>query len=166
MIKQQAPGSVVLTASQDGICASQGVYGSSKHACVALGEGLYQEIQGRLSVHVLCPHVTATDVFSGSVLKDSSKSEREKAGARFVMSGFQKFGSPPSKMADMVFSAIKRGSFYVFGENDLEPGFVRLQAETRMKAMLEDGLPWRPPSKIFAQVFTPPKRKSAPPSRL
>jgi len=168
MVKQQAPGSVVLTASQDGVCASQGIYGASKHACVALGEGLFQELQGSLSVHVLCPHVTATDVFAGGLLRDASKSDKEKAGARFLVSGFKKFGSPPSKMADMVFDAIRRGRFYVFGENDLEPGYVRLQAETRMKAMLEDGLPRRPPSKIFAEVFTPPRRKKTadPPSRL
>uniref|UniRef100_A0A7S1L702 Uncharacterized protein n=1 Tax=Alexandrium catenella TaxID=2925 RepID=A0A7S1L702_ALECA len=166
MIRQRVPGSVVLTASQDGVCASQGIYGASKHANVALGEGLFQELQGRLSVHVLCPHVTATDVFTGGVLKDGSASEREKAGSLYIKSGFQKFGSPPSKMADMVFSAIQSGSFYVFGENDREPGFVRLQAETRMKAMLGDGLPRRPNSTIFAQVFSPPKKKDAPPSRL
>ena len=55
-------GAVVATSSQDGLCAAQGVYGVSKHACVALAEALYQELGGRLSVHVLCPNVVATNI--------------------------------------------------------------------------------------------------------
>mmetsp|Transcript_48748 Transcript_48748/g.155855 ORF Transcript_48748/g.155855 Transcript_48748/m.155855 type:complete len:310 (+) Transcript_48748:68-997(+) len=156
MLAHKAPGAVVTTSSQDGICASQGIYGASKHACVALSEGLYQELGGRLSVHVLCPHVTATKLFAGAALRDGTASP----GTKYVTDKFAEFGSPPSLMADMVFDAIRTGKFYVFGENDREPGFVRLQAEVRMKAMLDGGLPFRPPSEIFRKVFSPPPKAS------
>ena len=62
MLEGGSPGSVVATSSQDGLCAAQGVYGVSKHACVALCEALFQELAGRLTVHVLCPNVVATNI--------------------------------------------------------------------------------------------------------
>lgn len=158
MLAQKAPGAVVTTASQDGVCASQGVYGASKHACVALTEGLYAEVRGRLSVHVLCPHVTATNVFQGAQLK--SGSSKEQAFARLIVERYGEFGSPPSQMAQMVFDAVRTGKFYVLGENDREPGYVRLQAEVRMKAMLDGGLPVRPPSTVIAKVFARPQKSS------
>ena len=62
MLKQAGPGSIMATSSQDGICAANGIYGVSKHACAAMMEALHQELRGRLSTHLLCPNVTATNV--------------------------------------------------------------------------------------------------------
>jgi NAD(P)-dependent dehydrogenase (short-subunit alcohol dehydrogenase family) len=62
MLKQDGPGSIMATSSQDGICAANGIYGVSKHACTAIMEALHQEVRGRLSTHLLCPNVTATNV--------------------------------------------------------------------------------------------------------
>ena len=157
MAAGDAAGSVVATSSQDGLCAAQGVYGVSKHACVALMEALYQELGGRLSVHVLCPNVVATNIIT------SERNRPERFGGPRVPRGhsnpiaerFKAFGMPPSRCAEFVFEAIRTGTFYIMAESEDDPGYVRLEAETRMKAILEDGLPYRPRSAYIARVFNP-----------
>ncbi len=66
MLKQNAPGTVMATASQDGLCASVNLYGVTKHACVALMETLHGELRGRLTSHVLCPNIVATNILASS----------------------------------------------------------------------------------------------------
>ena len=160
MLAGGAPGSVVTTASQDGLCAAQGVYGVSKHACVALTEALYQELRGRLSVHVLCPNVVATNI----VTSERNRPARfggppsASAAANRLAERFKAFGMPPARCAELVFEAIQSGVFYVMAESDDDPGYVRLEAETRMKAILEGGLPRRPPSAWIGKVFNPNTR--------
>ncbi|MDE0422622.1 MAG: SDR family NAD(P)-dependent oxidoreductase [Gammaproteobacteria bacterium] len=157
MVAGDAPGAVMATSSQDGLCAAQGVYGVSKHACVALMEALYQELNGRLSVHVLCPNVVATNITT------SERNRPERFGGPRVPRGhsnpiadrFKAFGMPPSRCADLVFEAIRTGTFYIMAESEDDPGYVRLEAETRMKAILEDGLPYRPRSALIGKVFNP-----------
>ena len=157
MAAGDAAGSVVATSSQDGLCAAQGVYGVSKHACVALMEALYQELGGRLSVHVLCPNVVATNIIT------SERNRPDRFGGPRVPRGhsnpiaerFKAFGMPPSRCAEFVFEAIRTGTFYIMAESEDDPGYVRLEAETRMKAILEDGLPYRPRSAYIARVFNP-----------
>ena len=165
MLERGAPGSVVATSSQDGLCAAQGVYGVSKHACVALCEALFQELGGRLTVHVLCPNVVATNIIT------SERNRPERFGgprrpaegrANPVAERFKAFGMPPSRCAEQVFDAIRTGTFYIMAESEDDPGYVRLEAETRMKAILEDGLPYRPRSEFIAKVFD---FRSPPPSR-
>ena len=159
MLSQGAPGSVVTTASQDGLCAAQGVYGVSKHACVALTEALHGEVDGQLSIHVLCPNVVATNIV---------KSERNRP-ARFggppqmtepmasiqdrVLERFKEFGIPPSHCAGLVFDAIRSGVFYILAEAEEDPGYVRLEAETRMSAILNGTRPYRPRSEFLGKVF-------------
>lgn len=158
MAAADAPGSVMATSSQDGLCAAQGVYGVSKHACVAMMEALYQELGGRLSVHVLCPNVVATNITT------SERNRPERFGGPRAQTGdlpsriaerFKAFGMPPSRCADLVFDAIRTGTFYIMAESEDDPGYVRLEAETRMKAILEDGLPYRPRSALIGKVFNP-----------
>ena len=152
-------GAVVATSSQDGLCAAQGVYGVSKHACVALAEALYQELGGRLSVHVLCPNVVATNIVT------SGRNRPERFGgpvtgaaanaAGHIAERFKAYGMPPARCADAVFDAIADGTFYILAEAEEDPGFVRLEAETRMKAILEGGLPVRPRSAWISSIFDP-----------
>ena len=156
MVAGDAAGTVMATSSQDGLCAAQGVYGVSKHACVAMMEALYHELRGRLSVHVLCPNVVATNI----VTSERNRPERfggprPTAAANPILERFKAFGMPASRCADLVFDAIRTGSFYVMAESEDDPGYVRLEAETRMKAILEDGLPYRPRSAYIARVFNP-----------
>lgn len=150
-------GAVVATSSQDGLCAAQGVYGVSKHACVALMEALYQELRGRLSVHVLCPNVVATNIvtsgrnrparFGGPVAGAAA------GAANRIAERFKAYGMPPARCADAVFDAIADGTFYIMAEAEEDPGFVRLEAETRMKAILDGGLPVRPRSAWISSIF-------------
>ena len=159
MLESGTPGSVVTTSSQDGLCAAQGVYGVSKHACVALTEALFQELRGQLTVHVLCPNVVATNI----VTSERNRPARFGGPPAHATSGrpnriaerFKAFGMPPSRCAELVFEAIRTGVFYVMAESEDDPGFVRLEAETRMKAILEGGLPYRPRSEWIGKIFDP-----------
>ena len=155
MAAGEAAGTVMATSSQDGLCAAQGVYGVSKHACVALMEALFQELRGRLSVHVLCPNVVATNI----VTSERNRPDRyggpraPAARAKRIAERFKTYGMPPSRCAEAVFDAIRSGVFYVMAEAEEDPGFVYLEAETRMKGILEGGLPYRPRSEWISKIF-------------
>ncbi len=157
MLEQDAPGSFVATSSQDGLCAAQGVYGVTKHACVALCEALYQELRGLLSVHVLCPNVVGTNI----VRSGTHRPERfggpspTTPATEALVERFKNYGMPPSRCADMVFKAIESGDFYILAEAEEDPGHIHNQAKVRMEAILNRGRPFRPPSKFIARVFTP-----------
>ena len=155
MLAQDSAGSVVATSSQDGLCSAQGVYGVTKHACVALMEALYQEVRGRISTHVLCPNVTATSIVNSG----AHRPERfggptpASAGTIRVLDRFKRFGMPPSRCAEMVFQAIESGDFYILAEAEEDPGHIYNQAKVRMDAILNHGRPFRPPSKFIGKVF-------------
>lgn len=155
MLEQNAPGSIVATSSQDGLCAAQGVYGVTKHACVALCEALYQELRGSLSVHVLCPNVVGTNIVKSGTHRPErfggptpSNEMQEKLAKRF-----KTYGMPPSRCADMVFEAISTGDFYILAEAEEDPGHIYNQAKVRMDAILNHGRPFRPSSEFIARAF-------------
>ena len=148
MIRQPEAGAVVVTASQDGLCASQGVYGTSKHAAVALTEGVFDELQGELSVHVLCPNVVATNIVAGGKTLNNPE-------IKWLDERFKAFGMSPQRCADAVFDAIQSGRFYVLAEAEDDPTAVRDQAEARMHAILNGGVPFRPLGKLIAKVIDP-----------
>lgn len=171
IIERGNPASVVATSSQDGLCAAQGTYGVSKHACVALMEALHQELRGQsITTHVLCPNVVATNIVTSERNRPErfgGTPERQAAARRgnVIQDRFLAFGMPPSRCADFVFDSIECGIFYVMAEAEEDPGYVHLEVETRMKAIMEDGLPYRPPSKFIGRVFNPntplPKKRSS-----
>lgn len=155
MLESGGAGSVVTTSSQDGLCAAQGVYGVSKHACVALTEALYQELQGRLSAHVLCPNVVATNIITSERNRPERYGGPRGSGSNPIAERFKAFGMPPSRCADFVFDAIRTGTFYIMAEAEEDPGYIYSEAETRMRAILEGGLPYRPRSAFISKVFDP-----------
>lgn len=155
MLERGASGSVVTTSSQDGLCAAQGVYGVSKHACVALTEALYQELNGRLTAHVLCPNVVATNIITSERNRPTRYGGPRNAGPNRVAERFKAFGMAPSRCADFVFDAIRTGTFYIMAEAEEDPGYVYSEAETRMRAILDGGLPYRPRSAFISKVFDP-----------
>ena len=59
----------------------------------------------------------------------------------------------PSRCADLVFDAIQSGEFYILAEALDDPGYVHLEAQTRMDAILNKGLPSRPKSELLTKVF-------------
>ena len=156
MIQQDNPGALMATSSQDGLCAAQGVYGVTKHACVALMEALYQEVRGGISVHVLCPNVVATNIVRsgthrperfGGPIPTNEHMER-------VVAGFKEHGMPPDQVANYVFEALRTGTFYALAEADEDPGHIYNQAKVRMDAILNDGRPFRPSSQFIARAFS------------
>ena len=155
MLEERVAGTVVTTSSQDGLCAAQGVYGVSKHACVALTEALFQELRGALTAHVLCPNVVATNIITSERNRPERYGGPRNAGPNPIADRFKAFGMPPRRCADMVFEAIRRGTFYILAEAEEDPGYVYSEAETRMQAILSGGLPYRPPSAFIGKVFDP-----------
>ena len=155
MLEQEVSGSVVTTSSQDGLCAAQGVYGVSKHACVALTEALYQELNGRLTAHVLCPNAVATNIITSERNRPDRYGGPRDAGPNPIAERFKAFGMPPSRCAEFVFDAIRTGTFYILAEAEEDPGYVYSEAETRMQAILGGGLPYRPRSAFLSKVFNP-----------
>jgi NAD(P)-dependent dehydrogenase (short-subunit alcohol dehydrogenase family) len=159
MLTQGAPGSIVTTASQDGLCAAQGVYGVSKHACVALTEAVHGEVRDQLSVHVLCPNVVATNIVKSGLRRPErfggpqEMSEEGTAAQDKITERFKEFGIPPSDCADQVFDSIRTGVFYILAEHADDPGYVRLEAETRKNAILNGTRPYRPKSAFVSKVF-------------
>ena len=158
MLDGGVSGSVVTTSSQDGLCAAQGVYGVSKHACVALTESLYQELGGRLTAHVLCPNVVATNIVTSERNRPERYGGPRHVGPNPIAERFKAFGMPPSRCAEMVFDAIRTGIFYIMAEAEDDPGYVYSEAETRMQAILGGGLPYRPRSALISKVFNPNAR--------
>eukprot|EP01050_Picozoa_sp_SAG11_P020967 SAG11_NODE_3639_length_2318_cov_2.997296_1_plen_249_part_00 len=126
MLEQDAPAAVELTASLAGVGPAGGLYGVSKHACMALGEALYNEVRSRLSVHVLCPEIV-------------------RSGLNSNLPGFNQLGMQPSRCAEHVFASIERGNFYVFADNLEDPGHVANAAKGEPK--------WW---KLRSQFFTHP----------
>lgn len=155
MLEHGGAGSVVTTSSQDGLCAAQGVYGVSKHACVALTEALYQELQGRLTAHVLCPNAVATNIITSERNRPERYGGPRGGGSNPIAERFKAFGMPPSRCAEFVFDAIRTGTFYIMAEAEEDPGYVYSEAETRMQAILGGGLPYRPRSAFLSKVFDP-----------
>ncbi len=157
MLEQGAPGSVTATASQDGLCAGQNVYGVTKQACIAIMEGLHQELQGRLTSHVLCPQVTATNIVGSERYRPErfgGPSQLSPAYQTF-MDRFKSEGVPPSEVADNVFNAMQTGTFYIMSEAEQDPGYIRLQVETRMNSILNGERPFRPRSPWHTEIFSP-----------
>lgn len=161
MLQQDAPGSVMATSSQDGLCAASGVYGVSKHACVALMEAVHGEVLGRISVHVLCPNAVATNIVTSERNRpvrlggaEGDSSSRIHPAANRVAERFKRYGMPPSRAAGMVFDAIQSGVFYILAEAEDDEGYVRLEAETRMNAILNGTRPYRPRSELLSKIFS------------
>lgn len=68
----------------------------------------------------------------------------------------QAYGTDPREQAERVFEAIRTGVHYVLAENEYDPGYVRLEASSRVDAMLSGGRPIRPTSPMMSQlVFNP-----------
>ncbi len=115
---------VVNTASLAGTMVSGGIYGVSKHACVAISEALYRECQLRaphVGVSVLCPGWVNTRILESERNRPEAPRPTPEAApssefgaARAVIEGLLKAGLPPRKVGEIVVEAIRANRFYVF----------------------------------------------------
>ncbi len=124
ILAQQPEAHVVNTASLAGTMVSGGIYGVSKHACVAISEALYRECQLRaphVGVSVLCPGWVNTRILESERNRPEAPRQAvaatpssEFGNAREVIAGLLKAGLPPRKVGDIVVDGILSNRFYLF----------------------------------------------------
>jgi NAD(P)-dependent dehydrogenase (short-subunit alcohol dehydrogenase family) len=145
ILAQQDEGHVVNTASLAGMIPGGGIYGVSKHACVALSEGLYRECRlraPRVGVSVLCPGWVNTRIMDSERNRpegprpDPGALAAQYAAMRQVVEGLIKSGLPPRRVGEIVVEAIRADRFYVFTHPHWNP-----MIRARFEAILADGPP-------------------------
>jgi NAD(P)-dependent dehydrogenase (short-subunit alcohol dehydrogenase family) len=124
ILVQQPEAHVVNTASLAGTIVSGGVYGVSKHACVAISEALYRECQLRaphVGVSVLCPGWVNTRILESERNRPeaprpapSAPPSSEFGAAREAVAALLKGGLAPRRVGEIVADAILANTFYVF----------------------------------------------------
>jgi NAD(P)-dependent dehydrogenase (short-subunit alcohol dehydrogenase family) len=125
---------------------SGGIYGVSKHACVAISEALYRECQLRaphVGVSVLCPGWVNTRILESERNRPetprptpAATPSSEFGAARDAVAALLKAGLPPRKVGEIVVEAIKANRFYVF----THPHWNYMM-KARFDAILGDGPP-------------------------
>jgi NAD(P)-dependent dehydrogenase (short-subunit alcohol dehydrogenase family) len=124
ILVQQPEAHVVNTASLAGTIVSGGVYGVSKHACVAISEALYRECQLRaphVGVSVLCPGWVNTRILESERNRPeaprpspSPTPSSEFGAARDAVAALLKGGLAPRRVGEIVADAMLANTFYVF----------------------------------------------------
>jgi NAD(P)-dependent dehydrogenase (short-subunit alcohol dehydrogenase family) len=153
MLKQEAEGHVVNTASMGGLTSGpgMGIYRVTKHGVVALSETLYHELRlagSKVNVSVLCPGFVDTRIGDAArnrpaALRNDSAGEEgsDKADEpeSLLFKTVQKL-TPPAEVATRVFDAIVDEKFYIITHPDLKQ---------RIKARMEDILLERNPTNPY-----------------
>jgi len=124
ILAQQPEAHVVNTASLAGTMVSGGIYGVSKHACVAISEALYRECQLRaphVGVSVLCPGWVNTRILESERNRPeaprpspAATPSSEFGAAREAVAALLKAGLPPRRVGDVVVEGILANRFYLF----------------------------------------------------
>lgn len=124
MLKQDAPGHIVNTASAAGLLSTPGMaaYNVSKHGVVTLSETLYGELiaaQAHIGVSVLCPTWVSTGIQNSVRTRQERFGDTAPAGAQSIAYAErmdQAVASGRLSAADMataVFDAVAHDRFYV-----------------------------------------------------
>jgi NAD(P)-dependent dehydrogenase (short-subunit alcohol dehydrogenase family) len=124
ILVQQPEAHVVNTASLAGTIASGGIYGVSKHACVAISEALYRECQLRaphVGVSVLCPGWVNTRILESERNRPeaprpapAAAPSSEFGAQREIVAALLKGGLPPRRVGEIVVEGIRANRFYLF----------------------------------------------------
>ncbi len=143
-------GHVVATASMAGLLSlpSIAAYNASKHAVVAVMEGLHHDLQlrgARIGASVLCPSWVKTRIAlserhrtAGELTRPASLdpiAAKLGGAVQEAVAG----GMDPSEVARALFAAVAKGRFYVLTHGNSKSG---------VKARLEDILGDRPPTLV------------------
>jgi len=124
MLAQNTECHIVNTSSTAGLIAGGGLapYVVSKHGVVALSESLYLSLQQRNSlvkVSVLCPGLVRTNIIDAERNRPAGLRDEPVAMTPEMQAGLAAFRAvmeaamPPSKVADVVFDAIRNEQFYI-----------------------------------------------------
>ena len=143
MMRQNTECHIVNTASMAGLIAEPQlvIYAVTKQGIIALSEGLYIQLKERKSpigVSVLCPAFVSSRLFEAernrpAGLKNPIEPTKPRQPAQLV-SQFNKVSPTltPEQSADIVFKAIREGTFYIFTDPLVQELF-RQRAENILK---------------------------------
>ena len=128
----QQEGWVINTASLAGLVSGSGfgIYRASKHAVVSLSETLHHELGlagSNLRVAVLCPAWVRTRIVESERNREGpAASATTENPIQAVMHRVVQAGLEPAQVAQMVFSAIEAGKFYILTHPEMNPAiFIR-----------------------------------------
>ncbi len=125
MMRQNTECHIVNTASMAGLIAEPQlvIYAVTKQGIIALSEGLYIQLKERnspIGMSVLCPAFVSSRLFEAERnrpvgLKNPNEPAKPRQPAQLV-SQFNKVSPTltPAQSADIVFKAIREGTFYIF----------------------------------------------------
>ena len=147
MLANGEEGYIVNTASVAGLFSQPGsaAYNASKHAVVAISEGLHFDLQlrqSKLHVAVLCPAWVKTGIADAERNRtvgeniDWSKADRvNQYTAKFMQQAVEN-GIPVEKVAGDVFKAIAEDRFWILTHQKIKP-----LIHSRMEDILQERLP-------------------------
>jgi short-subunit dehydrogenase len=105
----------VNTASQEGLVTANSIYSMTKHAVVALSEGLLLQLhqrEARIGVSVLCPLFVDTQIMQA---ERNRPPELYNEGREEPANPLQMIdATPPSDEAERVLDAVLNDQFYIF----------------------------------------------------
>ena len=141
MIEQGGPAHVVNTSSIAGVIHGAGIYGVTKHAVVALSEGLFSDFRIRqlpIGVSVLCPGWVRTNIMESE--RNRPEGPRPAPGDRSseiemmrkVVAELVDSGLDPKDVGKLVADSIRQERFYVFPH----PHWSNM-IENRMQSILQ-----------------------------
>jgi NAD(P)-dependent dehydrogenase (short-subunit alcohol dehydrogenase family) len=152
MLRQDEEGHIVNTSSLAGLVAGFGIYGTTKHAVVAMSESLYLELKARnakIGVSVLCPAGVNTNI--GEADRNRPQELRNEDGRTDVggeerarLIDIFRASRPPAEVAEIVLDGIRNDQFYLRTEEP-SPGLRSDQAiRTRMENIIarQNPVPW------------------------
>jgi NAD(P)-dependent dehydrogenase (short-subunit alcohol dehydrogenase family) len=127
MLEHGDEGWIVNTASMGGLVPGLSPYGVSKHAVVAISEGLYSHLklrEAKIGCSVLCPIFIKTQIMSSARNRPADLLEPDvsapAAGRPSRLAGRLESGQPPSDMADAIFDGIRAEQFYVWPGDEVD----------------------------------------------
>ena len=144
LLDQGEDGHIVNTASMAGLIPGAGTYGVSKHACVALSESLYTELQPygpKVGVSVLCPGWVRTRIMESE--RNRPEAPRQDPGdasplveiMRKMVENAVGSGLDPREVGDTVVDAVRSRRFYILTHP------WKHMVEHRLQNILQDRTP-------------------------
>jgi NAD(P)-dependent dehydrogenase (short-subunit alcohol dehydrogenase family) len=129
MLAQDEPGHIVNTASQAGLVTANSIYSLTKHAVVALSEGLYLQLKqqnANVGVSVLCPLFVDTRIMDAERNRPREMWNTDQPETNALQ---MQNTTPPSEEADRVLQAVLDEQFYIFPFMDRVDENVRTRFE-------------------------------------
>ncbi|MHB8457043.1 MAG: SDR family NAD(P)-dependent oxidoreductase, partial [Acidimicrobiales bacterium] len=135
LLLEQGEGHLVNTASAAGLMTMpyMGPYAATKHAVVAITEGLLMELDlagGAVGASVLCPMWVRTRIHESErnappeVLGAAQHEDATTRGMRDLVSGLVTGGLAPELVAEQVVEAVKQRRFYVLPHEEVKPAVL------------------------------------------